>query len=82
MARSIAWLRANLFNGIASSLVTVVLLYLIARAAWGVIDWGLVHAVWRRTRRPRLPSGERWRGRVLGVSRRVGPLHPVRPLSL
>jgi len=41
-----SWLRANLFNGMASSLVTLVLAYLIGRAAWGVVKWGLVDAVW------------------------------------
>jgi general L-amino acid transport system permease protein len=46
MDRTLSWLRANLFSGIASSLVTLVLLYLIGRALWGAIAWGLVNAVW------------------------------------
>jgi general L-amino acid transport system permease protein len=46
MARAGRWLRANLFSGPVSAIVTVVLAYLIARAAWGAISWGLVHAVW------------------------------------
>ena len=41
------WLRANLFGGVVSSIVTLVLLYLIGRALWGVVAWGLVHAVWQ-----------------------------------
>src|SRR6185312_7482729 len=41
------WLRANLFGGAVSSIVTLVLLYLIGRALWGVIRWGIVEAVWQ-----------------------------------
>ena len=46
MARAVRWLRANLFSGVASSIVTLLLLYLIGRALWGLIAWGLVNAVW------------------------------------
>jgi general L-amino acid transport system permease protein len=41
------WLRANLFGGVISSLVTLVLLYLGVRAVWGVVEWGVIHAVWQ-----------------------------------
>ncbi|HUB97835.1 MAG TPA: amino acid ABC transporter permease [Stellaceae bacterium] len=40
------WLRANLFSGWASSLVTLGALYLVARALWALVEWGLVDAVW------------------------------------
>ena len=46
MLGPVAWLRANLFNSWWSSAVTLVLLYVILRAAWGFIDWGLIHAIW------------------------------------
>jgi general L-amino acid transport system permease protein len=42
----IAWARANLFNSWWSTAVTLVLLYVILRAAWGFIDWGIIHAIW------------------------------------
>jgi general L-amino acid transport system permease protein len=41
------WARKNLFNGPLSSLVTLGAIYLVGRGLWAVIDWGLVHAVWR-----------------------------------
>jgi general L-amino acid transport system permease protein len=44
---ALRWARANLFNGVASSLVTLVLAYLALRGLWGVIDWGIVRAVWQ-----------------------------------
>jgi general L-amino acid transport system permease protein len=39
-------MRVNLFGGVLSSLATILAVYLIARAAWGLVDWALVHAVW------------------------------------
>jgi len=41
-----AWAKANLFSSWFSSAVTLLLGYLILRAAWGFIDWALIHAVW------------------------------------
>jgi general L-amino acid transport system permease protein len=46
MIGPVAWARANLFNSWWSTAVTLVLLYVILRAAWGIIDWGLIHAIW------------------------------------
>src|SRR5665213_3745046 len=46
MARTLRWLRANLCSGVASSIVTLLLLYLIGRALWGLIEWGVIDAVW------------------------------------
>jgi general L-amino acid transport system permease protein len=43
---ALAWMRVNLFSGVGNTLLTLVALYLIVRIAWGVIDWGLIHAVW------------------------------------
>ncbi len=40
------WARARLFNGWASTLVTLILIYLLARAAWALFDWGVLRAVW------------------------------------
>ncbi len=42
----VAWARANLFNSWWSTAVTLVLLYVILRAAWGFIDWGVINAIW------------------------------------
>ncbi|HZT51076.1 MAG TPA: amino acid ABC transporter permease, partial [Stellaceae bacterium] len=46
MRRALRWMRANLFAGVGSTIATLVALYVIARVVWGVLDWGLVHAVW------------------------------------
>ena len=42
----LAWLRANLFGSWWSTAVSLALIYLIARAAWGLFSWGVLHAVW------------------------------------
>jgi general L-amino acid transport system permease protein len=44
--RTLAWLRANLFSSVASTLVTLLLFYLIAHAAIGLFRWGIVNAIW------------------------------------
>ena len=44
--RAIAWARANLFNGIWNSILTLVVVTLIARGLWDVVQWGLIDAVW------------------------------------
>jgi general L-amino acid transport system permease protein len=41
-----AWLRANLFNTWLSTAVTLVLGYLLLRAAFAFVSWALIHAVW------------------------------------
>ncbi len=42
----IAWLRANLFSSWLSTAVTLLLLYLVIRWAVGLVDWGIINAVW------------------------------------
>ena len=42
----IGWLRQNLFGSIASTVVTLVLAYLIVTWAIKFIDWGIINAVW------------------------------------
>ncbi len=44
--RALAWLRANLFNGVWNSILTLAALYLVIRLLWGVVEWGLIDAVW------------------------------------
>lgn len=44
--RAIAWARANLFSGVWNGLLTLAAFYLILRFLWGVIDWGVLDAVW------------------------------------
>lgn len=46
VAGPIAWLRRNLFNSWWSSAITLALIYLLAKAVLGFIDWGILHAVW------------------------------------
>ncbi|MFL5283530.1 MAG: amino acid ABC transporter permease [Rhodopila sp.] len=41
-----AWLRANLFSSWWSTAVTLALGYVLLRVAVGLIDWGVVNAVW------------------------------------
>ncbi len=44
--RAIVWARANLFNGIWNSILTLVVVVLIARGLWEVVQWGVIDAVW------------------------------------
>jgi general L-amino acid transport system permease protein len=46
MVGPVAWARASLFSSWWSTAVTLLLFYIILRAAWGFIDWGIIHAVW------------------------------------
>jgi general L-amino acid transport system permease protein len=41
-----AWVRSNLLNSWWSTAVTLVLGYVIVRAVFGLVEWGIVHAVW------------------------------------
>ncbi len=42
----IGWARQNLFGSILSSVVTLVLAYLLVTWALKFVDWGIIHAVW------------------------------------
>ncbi|WP_149538618.1 amino acid ABC transporter permease [Siccirubricoccus phaeus] len=42
----LAWVRANLFSGWLSTLVTLALAYLILRWVVGFVEWGIINAVW------------------------------------
>ncbi|OHV08967.1 amino acid ABC transporter permease [Kushneria phosphatilytica] len=42
----IGWLRINLFSGPINSVVTLVVLVLLVRLLWPVIDWALIEADW------------------------------------
>ena len=42
----IAWMRANLFNGIASTITTFVLGFVIARTAWSLLMWLVIKGTW------------------------------------
>lgn len=41
-----AWLRANLFASIPSSIMTLLLLFLLGKACIGLWQWGIANAVW------------------------------------
>lgn len=43
---ALAWVRANLFSTWYNSLLTLLILYLLARAVPGVVDWALLTATW------------------------------------
>jgi general L-amino acid transport system permease protein len=40
------WLRANLFSSITSTIITLLLLALLAKAIIGFLQWGILDAVW------------------------------------
>src|SRR3954462_13419666 len=44
--RAIAWLRAKLFSSIPSSLLTLLLIFLLAKAGAGFVQWAFVNAIW------------------------------------
>ena len=46
VAGPIAWLRANLFAGWLSTAVTLLLGYLLIRWTIGLLDWGILNAIW------------------------------------
>src|SRR6185503_9415411 len=42
-----AWFQRNLFDGVANTVATVIIGSLTALALWHLVNWGIVHAVWR-----------------------------------
>jgi general L-amino acid transport system permease protein len=46
VAGPIAWMRANLFSSVWSSLVTLALAYFLIKFAVGLIDWAFLKSVW------------------------------------
>ena len=50
----VAWVRANLFNSWLSTAVTLALGYVVLRAGFFLLNWGLLDAVWTV---PNLPNG-------------------------
>jgi general L-amino acid transport system permease protein len=46
VGRAIRWLRANLFASIPSSIVTLLLFFVLGKALVGLVQWGLLNAVW------------------------------------
>ena len=46
MVGPLGWMRANLFTGWISSLVSLVLLFLVVKWTLGFLEWGVINAVW------------------------------------
>jgi general L-amino acid transport system permease protein len=46
VGRAIGWLRANLFSSIASSIVSLLLISVLAKAFVSLVQWGYWNAVW------------------------------------
>jgi general L-amino acid transport system permease protein len=44
--RTIRWLRANLFSSIPSSVISLLLIFLLAKACVSFVQWGLWNAIW------------------------------------
>jgi general L-amino acid transport system permease protein len=53
----LGWLKANLFNGVGSTILTVLCAALIALAVPPVIRWGLVDAIWHAPNGPACHGG-------------------------
>src|SRR3982075_1196527 len=44
--RVIRWLRANLFSSIPSSIISLLLIFLLAKACVSFVQWGFWNAIW------------------------------------
>jgi general L-amino acid transport system permease protein len=44
--RAIRWLRANLFSSIPSSIISLLLIFLLAKACVSFVQWGFLNAIW------------------------------------
>ena len=44
--RTIAWLRANLFASISSSIMSLLLILVLGKALFGLVQWGIANAIW------------------------------------
>ena len=55
----IGWLRANLFSSIASTVISLLLIFLLAKACVSLVQWGGLERDLERSRQPdrRLPGG-------------------------
>src|SRR5215468_690736 len=45
-SRALRWLRENLFSSISSSLITLLLVALLVKALFSLVQWGIWDAVW------------------------------------
>jgi general L-amino acid transport system permease protein len=45
-ARALRWVRANLFNSVPSTILTLVLAYFVLKILVSLISWGFVNAIW------------------------------------
>src|SRR6201987_5655324 len=45
-ARALRWLRTNLFSSIFSSIITLVLIFLLAKMLFSLAQWGIWNAIW------------------------------------
>ncbi len=81
--RVIGWLRANLFPSIPSSVISLLLIFLLAKAGVSFVQWGLLERDLDGYRQSdqRL-SGDPWNWRLLGRYSREISLHSVRYVSL
>src|SRR4051812_2088985 len=44
--RAIQWLRANLFSSIPSTVISLLLIFVLAKACFSLVQWGLLNAIW------------------------------------
>lgn len=44
--RIIAWLRVNLFASITSSIMSLLLILVLGKALFSLVQWGITHAIW------------------------------------
>ena len=77
------WMRANLFGSIGSTITTLILGAVLAKALVNLVQWGILNAVWSvpgsDTNACRAAARDR---RLLGGHPREISLHPVRHLPV
>jgi general L-amino acid transport system permease protein len=44
--RVVGWLRTNLFASVPSSIMSLLLIFVLAKALIGLVQWGIVNAIW------------------------------------
>jgi general L-amino acid transport system permease protein len=45
-SRAFKWMRQNLFSSWLSGVITLLIALIVARAIYGIVQWGLINAVW------------------------------------
>ena len=69
---AIGWLRANLFSSIPSTVISLLLIFLLAKACVSLLQWGFWNAIWARSSLSMLtPSGMNNGNMTLAMNNRL-----------